>query len=113
MGRAPSTVGTLGREPLRSPDVVVRAAVQQTKGSPSVPSPLRPITALSAALLVLLTSCAAPPTTPESALPLTPPMGWNSWNSGIDLTEQNIEGTIDAMVSSGMRAAGYRYVNLD
>jgi alpha-galactosidase len=78
-----------------------------------VPSPLRPITALSAALLVLLTSCAAPPTAPESALPLTPPMGWNSWNSGIDLTEQNIEGTIDAMVSSGMRAAGYRYVNLD
>jgi alpha-galactosidase len=40
-------------------------------------------------------------------------MGWNSWNSGIDLTEQNIKDTIDAMVSSGMRDAGYRYVNLD
>ncbi|WP_235892380.1 glycoside hydrolase family 27 protein [Mycolicibacterium hodleri] len=40
-------------------------------------------------------------------------MGWNSWNSGIPLTEKSVEGTIDAMVSSGMRDAGYRYVNLD
>jgi alpha-galactosidase len=40
-------------------------------------------------------------------------MGWNSWNSGIALTERTVEETIDAMVSSGMRDAGYRYVNLD
>jgi alpha-galactosidase len=40
-------------------------------------------------------------------------MGWNSWNSGIRLTEQSVRETIDAMVSSGMRDAGYRYVNLD
>ncbi|MGV9667300.1 glycoside hydrolase family 27 protein [Nocardia niigatensis] len=44
---------------------------------------------------------------------LTPPMGWNSWNSGIPLTEQNIHEVIDSMVASGMRDAGYRYVNLD
>ncbi|MFF3574298.1 glycoside hydrolase family 27 protein [Nocardia jiangxiensis] len=42
-----------------------------------------------------------------------PPMGWNSWNSGIALSEKNIETTIDAMVASGMRDAGYRYVDLD
>lgn len=40
-------------------------------------------------------------------------MGWNSWNSGIPLSEQTVEETIDAMVSSGMRDAGYRYVDLD
>jgi alpha-galactosidase len=40
-------------------------------------------------------------------------MGWNSWDSGIDLNEQNVKEVIDAMVSSGMRDAGYRYVNLD
>mgnify|MGYP001806358746 CR=1 FL=1 len=40
-------------------------------------------------------------------------MGWNSWNSGIPLTERTVEETIDALVSSGMRDAGYRYVNLD
>ncbi|MQY22664.1 glycoside hydrolase family 27 protein [Nocardia macrotermitis] len=40
-------------------------------------------------------------------------MGWNSWNSGIPLTESVIRSTIDALVSSGMRDAGYHYVNLD
>ncbi|RMI32980.1 glycoside hydrolase family 27 protein [Nocardia stercoris] len=40
-------------------------------------------------------------------------MGWNSWNSGIALNEKSVEATIDAMVASGMRDAGYRYVNLD
>ncbi len=40
-------------------------------------------------------------------------MGWNSWNSGIPLSERTVEETVDAMVSSGMRDAGYRYVNLD
>ena len=40
-------------------------------------------------------------------------MGWNSWNSGMPLSEQTVEQTIDALVSSGMRDAGYRYVNLD
>ena len=44
---------------------------------------------------------------------LTPPMGWNSWNSGIPLTEGSVKDTIDAMIRSGMRDAGYRYVNLD
>ena len=40
-------------------------------------------------------------------------MGWNSWNSGIELSERAVEQTIDSMVSSGLRDAGYRYVNLD
>lgn len=40
-------------------------------------------------------------------------MGWNSWNSGMPLSERTVEQTIDALVSSGMRDAGYRYVNLD
>src|SRR4030081_3391531 len=59
-----------------------------------------------------ITGCTAPS---ESGAPqrLTPPMGWNSWNSGIPLTEQTVKATIDAMVSSGMRDAGYHYVNLD
>jgi alpha-galactosidase len=52
---------------------------------------------------------------PDAGAPqrLTPPMGWNSWNSGIPLTEDTVKTTVDAMVSSGMRDAGYRYVNLD
>ncbi len=47
-------------------------------------------------------------------LALTPPMGWNSWNkfnSGVN--EKLIRETADAMVSSGMKDAGYQYVNID
>ncbi|MCJ7754585.1 MAG: glycoside hydrolase family 27 protein [Thermoanaerobaculales bacterium] len=47
-------------------------------------------------------------------LALTPPMGWNSWNHfGCDVTEELIRQTADAMVSSGMREAGYLYINID
>jgi alpha-galactosidase len=44
----------------------------------------------------------------------TPPMGWNSWNTfQCNISETLLEATADAMVSSGMQAAGYQYVNLD
>jgi alpha-galactosidase len=47
-------------------------------------------------------------------LALTPPMGWNSWNTfACDIDEQLIRNTAEAMVSSGMKAAGYQFVNLD
>jgi len=41
-------------------------------------------------------------------------MGWNSWNKfACDVSEKLIRETADAMVSSGMKAAGYEYVNID
>ncbi len=44
----------------------------------------------------------------------TPPMGWNSWNTfQCSISESLIKGVADTMVSSGMQAAGYDYVNLD
>ena len=44
----------------------------------------------------------------------TPPMGWNSWNKfGCDINEAMIRGQAEAMVSSGMKAAGYEYVVID
>jgi alpha-galactosidase len=44
----------------------------------------------------------------------TPPMGWNSWNKfACDINEQLVRETADAMVASGLRDAGYRYVNID
>ena len=47
-------------------------------------------------------------------LALTPPMGWNSWNHfACNVSESLIRETADAMVSSGMRDAGYRYVVID
>jgi len=47
-------------------------------------------------------------------LALTPPMGWNSWNTfACDVDEKMIREMADAMVSSGMRDAGYEYINID
>lgn len=49
-----------------------------------------------------------------NGLAKTPPMGWNSWNlfqSKVD--DKTVRTMADAMVSSGMRDAGYIYVNID
>lgn len=44
----------------------------------------------------------------------TPPMGWNSWNHFAEkIDDATVRAQADAMVSSGMRAAGYVYINID
>lgn len=44
----------------------------------------------------------------------TPPMGWNSWNHfHRQIDDKTVRAQTDAMVSSGMRDAGYMYVNID
>lgn len=44
----------------------------------------------------------------------TPPMGWNSWNKfGCRVSEDLIKEMADAMVSSGMKDAGYQYIIID
>lgn len=44
----------------------------------------------------------------------TPPMGWNSWNTfGNNINEALIRETADAMVSTGLRDAGYEYLVID
>jgi alpha-galactosidase len=51
---------------------------------------------------------------PYNGLAKTPPMGWNSWNLFAEKVDDKTVRTIaDAMVSSGMRDAGYIYVNID
>lgn len=52
--------------------------------------------------------------TPINDLVKTPPMGWNSWNVFHEnINETQIKEIADIMVSSGMRDAGYIYLNLD
>ncbi|HET7465130.1 MAG TPA: glycoside hydrolase family 27 protein [Candidatus Dormibacteraeota bacterium] len=44
----------------------------------------------------------------------TPPMGWNGFNHfARTVTEATVEAEAQALVTSGMKAAGYAYVNLD
>ncbi len=50
----------------------------------------------------------------SSQLAATPPMGWNSWNHFAGkVTDADVRSAADALVSSGMRDAGYIYVNID
>ena len=76
-----------------------------------------PILAFLACLLVatsviLLTPAASGQS--SASLAQTPPMGWNSWNKfGCNVSDKLIREMADAMVSSGMQAAGYQYVNID
>lgn len=45
---------------------------------------------------------------------MTPPMGWNSWNKfACDVNETKIKEVVDALVTSGMKDAGYVYVVID
>jgi alpha-galactosidase len=65
-----------------------------------------------ALITLFLTVAAQAQKAPDLAA--TPPMGWNSWNHfGCNIDEKLIRETADAFVASGLRDAGYEYVNLD
>ncbi|MDP4180634.1 MAG: carbohydrate-binding protein [Bacillota bacterium] len=50
----------------------------------------------------------------DNGIAKTPPMGWNSWNIFHEnINETQIKQIADTMVSSGMKDAGYIYLNLD
>ena len=80
---------------------------------------------LSAALILLacstVLSAQTTPTspmglaaTPPMGLAATPPMGWNSWNHFAGkVTDADVRAAADALVSTGMKDAGYVYVNID
>ena len=72
-------------------------------------------------LVLLLAATLVRAAAPDGPLPrlfnglaTTPPMGWNDYNAyGLDVTEALIRETADTMVASGLRDAGYQYVNID
>jgi alpha-galactosidase len=69
---------------------------------------MRTLAALSCAALLF----AAPAFSQQRAA--TPPMGWNSWNHFAEhVTDADVRSAADMIVSTGMRDAGYIYVNLD
>ncbi|XP_068640210.1 alpha-galactosidase-like [Aristolochia californica] len=50
----------------------------------------------------------------SNGLGASPQMGWNSWNRfHCNIDEKLIRETADAMVSTGLAAVGYQYINLD
>ena len=76
-------------------------------------------------MLVLIAACNTAPgdtekneadtvNTVSDNLAKTPPMGWNSWNVfGKNINEEVIRQTADAIVSTGLKDAGFEYVVID
>ena len=63
---------------------------------------------------VLLYLTFALPVHAQEILAATPPMGWNSWNHFAEHTnDKTVRETADALVSTGLRDAGYVYLNID
>ena len=49
-----------------------------------------------------------------TAAPGRPLMGWASWNAfGCDISEELIRSQAEVMATNGLKAAGYRYINID
>src|SRR6266487_5878887 len=50
----------------------------------------------------------------QEKLAATPPMGWNSWNHFAErIDDKTVRETADALVSTGLKDAGYIYLNID
>jgi alpha-galactosidase len=65
-------------------------------------------------IILFLVACSTMYGQKFEKLALTPPMGWNSWNKfGCNVNEQMLRDMADAMVSTGMRDAGYTYLVVD
>ena len=53
-------------------------------------------------------------TVPDNGIARAPAMGWNSWNRFAGrVDDASVRSMADAMVSSGMKDAGYTYINID
>src|SRR3954465_272393 len=70
--------------------------------------------ALTLGTAAAVPAAAGPASALDNGLALTPPMGFNDWNAfGCNVDEQLIKQTADFFVSSGLKDAGYQYVNID
>jgi alpha-galactosidase len=104
-------VGWAGKTPFVVGDLINGELHWKQWGDPMVARPATP-----ADEFPKLPYLVPPPlhTVPDNGLAKTPPMGWNSWNLFAEkVDDQTVRTMADAMVSSGMRDAGYVYVNID
>jgi len=74
------------------------------------------LTVVAAVVTTALVTTAAPVQALPNGLALTPPMGFNNWNTThcrAEFNEAMVKGIADIFVSRGLKDAGYQYVNID
>ena len=69
---------------------------------------------LAVLALVLYPSAPQAQSAAPQVVAATPPMGWNSWNYFANkVDDKGVRAAADQLVASGMKDAGYIYVNID
>jgi hypothetical protein len=98
---------------VRAPLAAAAARPRQAGRAAAMPRRAR----ARAPLLPLLLAASLPPRAAralDNGLGATPAMGWSSWNTfRCDISAALILQVADAVVSSGLADAGYRYINVD
>ncbi|MFI6846614.1 alpha-galactosidase [Kitasatospora sp. NPDC050467] len=80
----------------------------------SLPRALVALSLAATGLGTVVLGAAAPAAALDNGLALTPPMGWNSWNTlGTGVTQEQVVQTIDFMSANGLVQAGYDTVTID
>ena len=75
---------------------------------------MRAFASLSVAIFVLASLAATCQTPVVQQVAQTPPMGWNSWNYFAErVDDKGVRAAADQLVATGMKDAGYIYVNID
>jgi alpha-galactosidase len=83
--------------------LVTASSAVSAQNKPATPAPAKPSAATH-----------AKPAAQTKSAAQTPPMGWNSWNFfHRNVTDKDVRGAADQLVSTGMKDAGYTYVNID
>ncbi|MBV9336134.1 MAG: alpha-galactosidase [Solirubrobacterales bacterium] len=100
-----------------APDQRARSGAADAAGvrHPPLRTRRRPVWLVALCLWVTALAGFAPAAAAEqNGLSARPPMGWNDWYAAYcGVNAQLIEQTAQTMVSNGMKAAGYQYVNID
>ncbi|HVK19735.1 MAG TPA: NPCBM/NEW2 domain-containing protein [Actinokineospora sp.] len=73
-----------------------------------------PLALVASAISVSVATTGVAAAAAAPGLTAAPPMGWNTWNAfRCDISETKVKAAADAMVTSGMKAAGYQYIVID
>ncbi|MFJ6567556.1 NPCBM/NEW2 domain-containing protein [Streptomyces sp. NPDC091292] len=79
-------------------------------------APAGPAQGTAASARTAAPEAATAPPKADDGLALTPPMGFNNWNSThcrAEFNEAMVKGIADLFIEKGLKASGYQYVNLD
>src|SRR6266498_1632783 len=110
------SAGTRGAAPLRSVRSFLAPLVAVIVMVPASAAAIGTGLAVTGLAVAALAASAPPAAAVDDGLARTPPMGYNNWNAthcNADFNEGFVKATADFFVSSGLKAAGYSYVNLD